>query len=269
MTAWHCEQAWLGGDSAAADVLLETDGDRITAVTPGAPCPPGAHPAARADPARAGRRALARLPPGAARAGAGAGQLLDLARPRCTPSPTGSTRTATSHWPPRRTPRWRWPGSPASASSTTCTTAPAACRTTTRTSSAPSLVEAARRAGVRLTLLDTCYLQGGFDAPLAGPQLRFGDGSVDGWAARADALEDARRRTRRGGRALRARGPGRRAAGGRGLGGPPRRPAARAPVGAAGRERRLPRRDRPHPGAAAGRRGCPRARGPRSSTPPT
>jgi formiminoglutamate deiminase len=47
-----------------------------------------------------------------------------------------------------------------------------------------ALAEAARRAGVRLTLLDTCYLQGGFDKPLAGAQLRFGDGDAAGWAAR-------------------------------------------------------------------------------------
>src|ERR1700729_1737102 len=43
------------------------------------------------------------------------------------------------------------------------------------------LIEAARRAGIRITLLDTCYLSGGLSAdgryqPLEGPQLRFGDG---------------------------------------------------------------------------------------------
>ena len=52
-----------------------------------------------------------------------------------------------------------------------------------------ALVEAAALAGVRLTLLDTCYLAGGFDEPLAEPQLRFGDGSADGWATRVDALD--------------------------------------------------------------------------------
>ena len=43
-----------------------------------------------------------------------------------------------------------------------------------------ALIEAARRAGIRITLLDTCYLSGGLSAdgrqqPLEGPQLRFGD----------------------------------------------------------------------------------------------
>lgn len=57
-----------------------------------------------------------------------------------------------------------------------------------------ALVEAAREAGIRLTLLDTCYLAGGLTADghtdLAGPQLRFGDGDVDGWARRVDLLTD-------------------------------------------------------------------------------
>ncbi len=61
-----------------------------------------------------------------------------------------------------------------------------------------ALIEAARRAGLRITMLDTCYLSGGLSAggeplPLDGPQLRFGDGDARGWAARADALgADAR-----------------------------------------------------------------------------
>jgi hypothetical protein len=49
-----------------------------------------------------------------------------------------------------------------------------------------ALVDAAAAAGVRLTLIDTCYLQGGADgAPLEGVQRRFSDGDADAWAARA------------------------------------------------------------------------------------
>ncbi|MFI1578407.1 formimidoylglutamate deiminase [Embleya sp. NPDC020630] len=55
-----------------------------------------------------------------------------------------------------------------------------------------ALIEAARQAGVRLTLLDTCYLHGGLTAdghqPLAGVQRRFGDGGSDGWYERWSAL---------------------------------------------------------------------------------
>jgi len=56
-----------------------------------------------------------------------------------------------------------------------------------------ALLAAAAAAGIRITLLDTCYLSGGLSSdgrpqPLAGPQLRFGDGDGEAWAARADAL---------------------------------------------------------------------------------
>jgi formiminoglutamate deiminase len=50
------------------------------------------------------------------------------------------------------------------------------------------LREAASRAGIRLTLLDACYLRGGIGQPLAGTQLRFGDGTADAWAERVAAL---------------------------------------------------------------------------------
>ncbi|WP_327584831.1 formimidoylglutamate deiminase [Nonomuraea sp. NBC_00507] len=50
------------------------------------------------------------------------------------------------------------------------------------------LVQAARDAGLRITLLDTCYLSGGMGAPLVGAQVRFGDGDAERWAVRADDL---------------------------------------------------------------------------------
>jgi formiminoglutamate deiminase len=54
---------------------------------------------------------------------------------------------------------------------------------------AAALVEAAGRAGIRLTLLDTCYLAGGIDQPLSGTQLRFGDGDAHAWGERVAALK--------------------------------------------------------------------------------
>jgi formiminoglutamate deiminase len=54
-----------------------------------------------------------------------------------------------------------------------------------------ALVTAARDAGLRITLLDTCYLAGGFDRPLEGPQRRFGDGDAGRWAERVAALHAA------------------------------------------------------------------------------
>ncbi|GGS26003.1 formimidoylglutamate deiminase [Actinokineospora fastidiosa] len=53
---------------------------------------------------------------------------------------------------------------------------------------ASALREAAAEAGVRLTLLDTCYLRGGIGQDLSEPQLRFSDGTADAWAERVAAL---------------------------------------------------------------------------------
>jgi formiminoglutamate deiminase len=57
---------------------------------------------------------------------------------------------------------------------------------------AQALRQAALDAGLRLTLLDTCYLAGGLTAdghtPLDGVQRRFGDGDGERWAARVAAL---------------------------------------------------------------------------------
>jgi formiminoglutamate deiminase len=52
-----------------------------------------------------------------------------------------------------------------------------------------AVVEAAARAGIRLTLLDTLYLDGGIGLPLEPAQRRFSDGSVEKWAARRDAVK--------------------------------------------------------------------------------
>jgi formiminoglutamate deiminase len=56
-----------------------------------------------------------------------------------------------------------------------------------------ALIEAAHEAGIRLTLLDTCYLAGGLTGdghlPLDEVQRRFSDGDVDAWATRVAALE--------------------------------------------------------------------------------
>jgi formiminoglutamate deiminase len=50
------------------------------------------------------------------------------------------------------------------------------------------LVEAARQAGIRITLLDTLYLSSGFGAAPEGAQLRYTDGSAEAWASRVDGL---------------------------------------------------------------------------------
>ncbi|HEY1175785.1 MAG TPA: formimidoylglutamate deiminase [Phytomonospora sp.] len=53
-----------------------------------------------------------------------------------------------------------------------------------------ALTQAAAEAGIRLVLLDTCYLQADVDGKaLAGPQLRFTDGDADRWAERASTVD--------------------------------------------------------------------------------
>ena len=54
-----------------------------------------------------------------------------------------------------------------------------------------ALIEAAAQVGVRVTLLDACYLAGGIGEPLSPVQQRFSDGHAAGWAARVDELSGA------------------------------------------------------------------------------
>lgn len=54
-----------------------------------------------------------------------------------------------------------------------------------------ALIEAAIGEGIRLTLIDACYLRGGLDGrPLDGVQQTFSDGDADRWAARMDGLRE-------------------------------------------------------------------------------
>ena len=51
-----------------------------------------------------------------------------------------------------------------------------------------ALIEAARQAGIRIALLDACYLSAGFGKEPAGAQVRFSDGDAEAWAARVAEL---------------------------------------------------------------------------------
>ncbi|MBT2501106.1 formimidoylglutamate deiminase [Curtobacterium sp. ISL-83] len=53
-----------------------------------------------------------------------------------------------------------------------------------------ALASAAQDAGIRLVLLDTLYLTGGVDQPLAPEQRRFGDGDASWWLDRWHALRE-------------------------------------------------------------------------------
>jgi formiminoglutamate deiminase len=51
-----------------------------------------------------------------------------------------------------------------------------------------ALLAAASDAGIRIALLDTCYLFAGIGKELEGVQLRFSDGSAESWAERVEGL---------------------------------------------------------------------------------
>jgi formiminoglutamate deiminase len=54
-----------------------------------------------------------------------------------------------------------------------------------------ALIRAATEEGIRITLIDSCYLQGGVDGrPLEGAQKSFSDGNAESWVQRMDTLDD-------------------------------------------------------------------------------
>ena len=54
-----------------------------------------------------------------------------------------------------------------------------------------ALIQAAVEEGIRITLIDACYLRGGLDGrPLEGVQQSFSDGDAEKWVNRVDALKD-------------------------------------------------------------------------------
>jgi formiminoglutamate deiminase len=198
-TAFHCELAWLGGEGVTSDVLVETEGGRITAISSGVPSRSGAtrlsgltlpglvnahsHAFHRAIRGRtqsgvadfwAWRRLMyavaERLNPEL---------MYDLARATYAEMAlSGVTSVGEFHYLHHDTGGARY-GDP--------------------NAMGEAVVRAANDAGLRITLLDTCYLQADVDgAALAGVQQRFGDGSWEAWAQRVDDLRIANDRARTG-----------------------------------------------------------------------
>jgi len=194
--AWHAELAWLP-DGVRADVLIEAAGDRFTAVTPGVPAsavPAGvARLAGLTLPglANAHSHAFHRALRGATQSGRGTfwtwrDRMYEVAG-RLTPASYRALATAVY--------------AEMALAGITCVGefhylhhAPGGTPYADPNEMGQALIEAAARAGLRMTLLDTCYLSGGLSLgaeplPLAGTQLRFGDGDAAAWAVRASALQ--------------------------------------------------------------------------------
>jgi formiminoglutamate deiminase len=191
---WYAELAWLGGARETVDerVLITTERDRVVAVEPGRDPPVDARrlqglvlPALANAHSHAFHRALR----GRAQTGAGdfwawrermyalaAGidpeRYLALARATYAEMALAGVSAVGEfhylHHPPGGG-RYADPNAMGAA-----------------------LLRAAAEAGVRITLLDTCYLQADVDGtPLEGVQRRFGDGEAAAWAERVERLAPA------------------------------------------------------------------------------
>jgi formiminoglutamate deiminase len=192
VSAWHAELAWLGPERGAAErVLIEVEGERIAAVTEGVGPPAGATrlpgitiPGLANGHSHAFHRALR----GRTHRGGGdfwswrelmyqVAGILDPDRYLALATATyaemalaGICAVGEFHYL-HHDPAGRPYADP--------------------NQMGKALAEAAGRAGIRLTLIDTCYLRAGFDGrALAGAQVRFGDGDAGAWAERAGALGD-------------------------------------------------------------------------------
>jgi formiminoglutamate deiminase len=189
VTSYWCELAWLGGERADAGVLIEVEGERIAAVRPGDDGPPPG--AERLDGltipglANAHSHAFQRALRGRTHAGQGsfwtwrermyeAASALDpdryLALARATFAEmalAGITAVGEFHYVHHQT-----GGVPYEEPNAMGRT----------------LIEAAQQAGIRITLLDACYLRGDIDRAPTEAQRRFVDGDAEAWAERVERL---------------------------------------------------------------------------------
>ncbi len=188
-SSYHFELAWLGGDHAERDVLIGVIGDRISSVESGVAAPGGVRRFAGLTLpgfANAHSHAFHRVLRGRTQVGAGSfwtwreqmyavASVLDpdtyfrLARAVYAEMVlAGITAVGEFHYLHHGRDGVRYDNPNAMGE---------------------MLIAAAADAGLRITLLDTCYLRGGFDDQLMGVQRRFGDHDSIDWATRASARE--------------------------------------------------------------------------------
>lgn len=187
LTRYFCDAAYLGGETAADNVLLAVDGQRFASVEPGTARPPDAvylrgltlpgfanahshafHRVLRGRTERPGTFWTWREQMYAAAAVLDPGRYRRLARAVFAEMAlTGITGVGEFHYLHHR---------------------PGGGRYADPNEMATALFAAAGDAGLRITLLDTCYLEAGPGRPAEGVQLRFSDGDADRWAERASAI---------------------------------------------------------------------------------
>jgi formiminoglutamate deiminase len=189
---WLADLAWLPGQGVRRDVLIETDGDRFTSVTPAAEAPPNTarlHGLTLPGFANAHSHAFHRALRSTTQADRGTfwtwrERMYDVAA-RLDPDSYHRLARATF--------------AEMALAGISCVGEfhylhhqPGGRPYADPNAMGRALIQAAADAGLRITLLDTCYLTGGLVEegllPLAGPQLRFGDGDAVRWAARVTEL---------------------------------------------------------------------------------
>lgn len=188
MTRYWCDLAWLGGDTATADVLVEVDGDRITSIAAGVPCPSDATRLAGLTlpgMANAHSHAFHRALRGRTHAGTGSfwtwrDQMYGVAS-RLTPDTYLQLARATYA-------EMALAGITAVGEFHYLHHGPGGVPYDDPNAMSAALVAAAAEAGVRITLLDTCYLHGGIGVAPNEVQQRFSDGTADRWRERVDAV---------------------------------------------------------------------------------
>ncbi len=185
---YFCDHAWVGGASAEADVLISTQGDRIAAVSLGAARPADAvHLRGLTLPgfANAHSHAFHRALRGRTQAGRGTfwtwreemyrvaealtpENYFRLARATYAEMAlAGVTAVGEFHYVHHR------PGGAPYADANAM---------------GEALVAAAADAGVRITLIDACYLESAPGRPVEGAQVRFADKSAQAWAERVGEM---------------------------------------------------------------------------------
>src|SRR4051812_49912728 len=180
---FHSDFAWLGGDSVAADVLIDVDGSRIAAVHVGAGAPEGAvrlRGLTLPGLANAHSHAFHRALRGRTHRGGGSFWTWreDMYAVAARLTPDGYHALARAVY-----------GEMALAG-ITCV-GEFHYLHDAGNAFGEAMIAAAEDAGVRITLLDACYVAGGFGEPVRGVQERFSDGDAAGWAERVDALREA------------------------------------------------------------------------------
>ena len=188
MTTLWCELAWLGGEQVEAAVVIEVDGDRISQVGSGATAPAGAErlrgvtiPGLANAHSHAFQRALrARTEHGSGSFWTWREQMYELAG-RLDPDSYLQLARATF-------------AEMASAGISLVGEfhylhhGPDGSRYADPNAMGAAVAQAAAEVGIRMTLIDSCYLHGGIGSEPEGAQRRFSDGSADAWAQRASAL---------------------------------------------------------------------------------